>query len=477
MKRILYALIILQFSIQLIQAKISVSSVLGNGMVLQRCSEVKLWGKADPRENLTIFTSWNGIKTKTVVNDKGEWLVKVKTIEAGGPYIIKISSKKEKMTIENVLLGDVWLCSGQSNMEEPIKGYPNQPVNGSGDFLMDADNDFIRLFKVQKSSAANPLDSCCGRWEVATAESVAEFSAVGYLFAKLLQQKLQIPVGVICSSWGGSSIEAWMNEESITEFPEAYKNSTFEGIKPHHRATYLYNGMIAPIVNYAIKGVLWYQGGANIDNYYEYPFLQAAMVESWRKIFDVGEFPFYYVQLAPESFGNSKAVYSALQRDAQYESLNLIPNAGIVSTIDIGEEFGAHPMEKLTISKRLVALALSETYGYRGIPYKSPTFKSMIVVDSLAIVSFNDAPMGLTSYNKRVDCFEIAGEDQIFHPATIKIISPDKGIQVWSSQVKKPVAVRYGYCNYPKTEGYLYNTAGLPVISFRTDNWEIKPAK
>lgn len=476
MKGLFYLLLFLLIA-QILQAEITVASVLGNSMVLQRNTEVKLWGKTNPGESLVVVTGWNRLKTKTVANDKGEWLVKVMTAEAGGPYTITIASKNDKKIIDDVLLGEVWLCSGQSNMEEPIKGYPNQPINGSSEFLMDADNNNIRLFKVLKNLVAAPQDSCGGSWKIASAESVAEFSAIGYLYAKLLQQKLQVPVGIICSSFGGSSIEAWMNDESIAEFPEVLKNATQEMIKPHHRASYLYNGMIAPVTNYSIRGVLWYQGEANINNYNEYPFLQASMVESWRKIFGNGQFPFYYVQIAPYAYGNSKSIRSALQRDAQFKSLSLIPNSGMVSTIDVGNEFEIHPPEKFTVAKRLFALALSNTYGYKGIPNKSPSFKSILIKDSAAVVSFYDAPLGLTSYGKSVDCFEIAGEDRVFYPAKMKLISYTEGIQVWSPDVKNPVAVRYGYCNYPKTEGYLYNTAGLPVLSFRTDNWDIKLQK
>ena len=209
--KILIAFFLLSFT--LIHAEIKVASALGDNMVLQRNTEVKLWGTAKPNEKLTVTTGWNNLKTNIVCNESGEWLVKVKTTDAGGPYAITISSREEKVSLQNLLLGEVWLCSGQSNMEMPIVGFPDQPINNSNDFLVEADNDNIRLFTVERSSIDTPQKTCGGKWSVASAESVAKFSAVGYLFAKQLQQKLRVPVGIICSSWGGSRMRhGWIKK-------------------------------------------------------------------------------------------------------------------------------------------------------------------------------------------------------------------------------------------------------------------------
>lgn len=457
------------FTFLLAKAEIKTAAVLGDNMVLQRNTEVKLWGKAKPGEKLIVTTGWNNARTKTICNEKGEWIVKMRTTEAGGPYTITIASSKEKVLLKNILLGEVWLCSGQSNMEMPIAGFTDQPINGSNDVLVDADNNNIRLFTVKKASFAIPQDSCVGKWSVASAESVAQFSAVGYYYAKLLQQKLKVPVGIICSSWGGSRIEAWMNKETIANYPKPLSQTTQEKTPIHHKASHLYNGMIAPITNYVIKGAIWYQGESNIENYKEYAALMAGMIGNWRKDFGIGEFPFYFVQIAPYSYGNSRAVNSALQRDEQLKANALIPNTGIVSTLDIGDEKCIHPVEKQTVAKRLTYWALSESYGIKGLSYKSPTYKSLSVKDSVAFISFDNVVNGLTSFGKEVECFEVAGEDQVFYPAKMSI--SQKQVLVWSSQVRVPVAVRYGFCNFPKTNGFLYNTAGLPVLSFRTDNW------
>ena len=467
--KILIISLILSFSFGL-QAKIKVASLLTDNMVLQRNSEVKLWGKADPNQKLNIQVDWNNDKITTVANEKGEWLVKVKTTEAGGPYSLSIISGKEKVLLQNILLGEVWLCSGQSNMEIPVIGYGDQPVNGSTDALLTAGNNNLRLYTVGKLSIATPQDTCKGSWSVATAESVSKFSAVGYFFARILQQSLNIPVGIITSNWGGSRIEAWMKNDVITGFADAYKQTIQEKMQPNQRASKLYNGMIAPIVNYNIKGAIWYQGESNIINYQDYTALQEAMVKSWRTDFGVGDFPFYFVQIAPHIYGNSKANNSAFQREAQYNSMALIPNSGMVATVDIGEEKCIHPAEKLTISKRLALWALSETYNVKGLPYKSPAYKSMQVKDSVVVISFENATNGLTTFGKTVECFEVAGLDSIFYPAKLNI--NQKQARVYSPKVKVPVAVRYNFCNFSPTNGFLYNTAGLPVLPFRTDNWK-----
>jgi sialate O-acetylesterase len=461
-------LFIIQFAVVFSQAEISVSSILGDNMVLQRDTEVKLWGKAGPNQNLSITVGWNSVKTDCICNEKGEWLVKIKTSDAGGPYSITIASQKEKIGLKNIFLGEVWLCSGQSNMEMPVKGFEDTPVNGMNDFLVEADNNQIHLFTVERNSTIIPQDTCKGKWKIADAESVADFSAVGYLFAKQLQQKLKVPVGIICSSWGGSNIESWMSKESIQKFPVTLNRAqklTLDQQKPMQ----LYNGMIHPIINYVIKGAIWYQGEANIGNYKEYADLMSEMISNWRNNFGTGNFPFYFVQIAPFSYDNSKDISSALQRDAQLKASLVIPNTGIVSTIDIGEENCIHPAEKLTVSKRLSYLAFSETYGFKGIAYKSPYYKSSIIKDSTVSISFENIGEGLTSFGNEPDNFEIAGDNKIFYPAhaTIK----NKQIQVSSTLVKNPVAVRYAFHNFPQGKGFLYNLAGLPIPSFRTDEW------
>lgn len=461
---IIFAIIVVK-----LQAQLQVFSVIGDNMVLQRNSLVNLWGKAAPNQKVTILASWNVQITNTIANDNGDWIVKLKTTNAGGPYTILISTKTEKLLLSNIMLGEVWLCSGQSNMEMPVEGFQDQPINGSADIIANADNSKIRLYTVERAAETNPVSTCKGMWKTANPESVAKFSAVGYLYAKYITEKLHVPVGIICSSWGGSRIEAWMNKETLAKFPNALAQTTYEKTPDNHRATLLYNGMISPIKNFTIKGALWYQGESNIINYYDYAALMQAMVAQWRNEFNVGEFPFYFVEIAPYTYPYPGSLNSALQREAQLKAVSLIPNSAMVCTIDLGDRDWIHPAEKNLIAKRLANTALAETYQLTGIKYKVPTFKSMEVKDSVMHVYFNNTPLGLTNFGKKVQCFELAGADNVFYPAKLTI---DKmHAQIWSSKVKNPVAVRYAFSNFPETEGFLYSSEGIPVPSFRTDNW------
>ncbi|MEI8087184.1 MAG: sialate O-acetylesterase, partial [Paludibacter sp.] len=371
------------------QAEIKLSNVLTDNMVLQRNSEVKIWGKANANQKLVVTTSWNKAKTNATADEKGNWVAKVTTTEAGGPYTLSVVSGKESVKLSNILLGEVWLCSGQSNMDMPIRGYNDQPIFGANDMLVDADNDNIRLFTMNYIARENPIDSVgskYGKWKVASAESVSEFSATAYLYAKQLQQKLKVPVGVITSAWGGSPVEAWMSKETIAPFTDALKQSTDPKLAKQYRATFLYNGMISPLLNFKIKGTIWYQGEANVRNAYDYAALLAAMVKNWRADFAQGDFPFYFVEIAPYFYNDSKSTSSALLREAQLKAQSLIPNSGMASTIDVGEEKGIHPGEKLTVAKRLAYWAFSETYGVKGVNCKSPTYKSITVKDTVAVI-------------------------------------------------------------------------------------------
>ena len=468
MKTLLLLLALL--SALLVQAQIKVASILGDNMVLQRNSEVKLWGKSKPNDNLTIKVGWNKLTLKTVSNADGKWLVKVKTSEVGGPYIITIASGKEKLTLNNILLGEVWLCSGQSNMEMPLKGFGDQPVLGVNDALVDAENDNIRLFTVKKSASDTPQDTCSGMWDVANAKSVGQFSAVGYFYARELQRKLNVPVGMICSSWGGTRIESWMSSQAINNFPISKAKTPIKKEGDPSQPSRLFNGMIHPILNFTIKGAIWYQGETNRFNANEYTDLMTAMVNNWRTDFGLEQFPFYFVQIAPYSYGDNNGLISAYLREAQMKASLKIPNSGMVSTVDIGEEKSIHPSEKLTVAKRLTYWALSETYNKKGIAFQNPLYKMAVAQDSMMVITFDNAENGLTSYGKELSNFEIAGDNKVFYPAKASIVK--KQLQVGCSEVKKPIAVRYGFCNYPQGKGFLYNTAGLPIPPFRSDDWK-----
>jgi len=455
-------------SVLFLQAQIRIASIIGDNMVLQRNSEVKLWGKSKPNDKLTIRVGWDKSILKTVSDANGQWLVKVKTTEAGGPYLISVASGKEKLTLTNILLGEVWLCSGQSNMEMPLRGFNDQPVSGMNDALVDAENDKIRLYTVKKSALDSPQDTCSGNWDIANAMSVGKFSAVGYFYARELQRKLKVPVGIICSSWGGTRIESWMSSQAISSFPISKAKTSVKPAGDPSQPSRLFNGMIHPILNFTIKGAIWYQGETNRFNSNEYADLMTAMVHNWRTDFDLGPFPFYFVQIAPYSYGDSKGLISAYLREAQVKASLMIPNSGMVCTIDIGEEKIIHPSEKLTVAKRLTYWALSETYNKKGIAFQNPLFKMAVAQDSMMVISFDNLENGLTSFGKEISNFEIAGDNKLFY--TAKAIIVKKQIQLTCPEVKKPIAVRYCFCNYPQVKGFLYNTAGLPVPPFRSDD-------
>ena len=457
-----------------LQAQLKLPAVLTDNMVLQRNTEIKLWGKARPGQRVSIKAGWRKTKILARADDKGNWLVKLRSVDAGGPYEIDITAGVEKLALHNILLGEVWLCSGQSNMDMPVRGFSDQPILASNDELLEAGNDQIRLLTINYKGFDSPQDTCStkyGAWKVASAESVSEFSAVAYFYAKQLQHQLKIPIGVVTSSWSGSRIEPWISKETISKFPDAINQTSDPKLQPQYRYSWLYNGMIKPLFNYVIKGAIWYQGESNIAVHKGYAKLMQAMVEDWRKGFGIGDFPFYYVQIAPYFYNDAKAVQAAFLRDEQFKAMQLISNSGMAVTNDLGEERVIHIADKQTVSKRLIYWALEQTYGIKGINFKAPSYKSLVIRDTVAYVDFNDALNGFSSFGKRVTCFEVAGEDRKFYPANSSTNRKNQ-ISVWSSKVKIPVAVRYCFHNFTSTEGFYYNTAGLPLTPFRTDNWD-----
>lgn len=385
-------------------------------------------------------------------------------------YTISVSDTKTSINFENVLVGEVWLCSGQSNMEMPMKGFKNQPVLRGNESILKSKNKNIRLITVKRSSSLNPQDDIIGEWKEATPETVKEFSATGYFYGRLLNEMLDVPVGLILSAWGGSWIEAWMNKDMLKDFKDIKLPTSEEDMKiPNRTPILLYNSMINPIAGYTIKGSIWYQGESNYERPDQYPLLFEKMVNEWRKIWGQGEFPFYFCQIAPynnppEKHGDFN---SAFLREAQYKSAQITPNSGMVVLMDIGEEKCIHPRNKEIGGERLAMMALGKTYGMTGFAYESPTFKEMVIEENKAILSFDNAPMWLTSNGQELKQFEISGADNVFHLAKAEI--KRSKIEVSSDKVSKPVAVRYAFKDF--VIGDLFSTEGLPLSSFRTDNW------
>lgn len=456
------------------QAEIKLASIFTDNMVLQQQSAVPVWGWATVGSTVTLVSSWDNKTYSIKTNKEGRWKLQINTPAAGGPYELTISDGSP-LKLSNVLIGEVWLCSGQSNMEMPVKGFKSQPVLGSNDALLKSRNKNIRIYTVPRSSQTEEQEnSKPSLWKLAEPESVSNFSATAYYFARLLNEMLDVPVGVINSSYGGSSAEAWMNPETLKPFEEIkIPKKTDPIIQKSRTPTTLYNGMIHPIVGYAIKGCIWYQGESNYERPDQYEILFPALVNQWRKEWSIGDFPFYFAQIAPYNYTqlppyNSGGKFnSAYLRDAQRKSAAKIPNSAMAVLIDVGEENSIHPMNKEVGAKRLALLALGKTYGMKGFGFASPEPDSTAINGSILTIKFNNAGNGLTSFGKKLSLFEIAGSNKIYYPADA-IISGSV-VLVSSPYVKDPLHVRYAFKDF--VVGDLYSTEGLPVSSFRTDNW------
>ncbi len=456
------------------QAKIKLAALFSDNMILQQQQLVPVWGWADKNENINVTTSWDAKTYQVKVDANGKWKLAVQTPSAGGPYTIEVSQSTEKIVINNVLIGEVWLCSGQSNMEMPLKGFSGQPVRNGNDIIVKSFNSNIRLITVPRASVLVPQENFEGKWEVAAPQTTSNFSATAWYFGTLLQQVLQVPIGLIHVSYGGSNIEAWMNEEMLKDFGGVSLPKKKEDIKePNRTPTVLYNGMLSPVIGYGIKGCIWYQGESNYERPEQYKDLMKKMVGSWRNLWGQGEFPFYYAQIAPFNYAqfHPKEIVekynSAYVREAQFKASKEIPNSGMAVLMDIGEENNIHPVDKEKGGNRLAYLALAKTYGINGFEFESPKYKAMEIIGSTITISFDDAPNGLTSFGKEITGFEIAGEDKVFYPA--QAVLRRKSVQLSSAQVAKPVAVRYLFKDFTKAE--LFSVGGLPVSSFRTDEW------
>jgi sialate O-acetylesterase len=452
-----------------VRAEIILPAIFNDHMVLQQQSEARIWGKSDPSKTVYITTSWDNQTYSTQANTDGKWQIQVNTPAAGGPFQITISDGTP-VTLENVLIGEVWFCSGQSNMQMPMKGYFNQPVLGSNEAVATSTDEHIRLFTVARDKSLSVKDDFSGEWKESNPGNVLEFSATAYYFGRMIHEALGVPVGLINSSWGGTRIEPWISENGFQTFdwvtlPNKKMTEEFSPQTP----TVPFNGMIAPIVGYGIKGALWYQGESNRNQPQEYEKLMAGLIKNWRSEWGIGDFSFYYAQIAPFDYGPN-GLNSAFLREAQLSTSTAISNAGMASLMDVGEKNNIHPADKEIAGERLAYWALAKTYGKTGIAYAGPVLKEMLVEGRVVKLTFDNAPNGLTSFGKDLTNFMVAGENQRFFPAEA-FITPE-GITLISPRVADPVAVRYAFENY--VVGELYSTGGLPTSSFRTDNWEIK---
>ncbi|KAA6342820.1 hypothetical protein EZS27_009457 [termite gut metagenome] len=475
MKTFLYSVIAIALSaISPVKAAIQLPDIIGDNMVLQQNTNVKLWGTTSKANaTITVKTSWDSQTYSAKSNGNGKWSVLVSTPKAGyEPQSITLSDG-EAIKLNNILIGEVWFCSGQSNMEMPLNGFSSNPILGANDDIANASrHKGIRFATVPKTSAVTPQETCKGKWQVCNPENAQWFSAVGFYFATSLSQILDVPVGIINCSWGGSRVEGWLSERILRNYPDinlkdaGQKN---EQVPEAGQPMIMYNGMLKPLQNYTIKGFLWYQGESNVGRHKTYAERLADMVNLWRGEWGLGELPFYFVELAPYIYG--KEDRGAYLREAQFKAQSLISNSGLVSTNDLVEEYEAtniHPKSKTLIGKRLSYMALVNTYGVKGISDRGPAYKSMEIREGKAFLSFDNAGNGFNRSNGIIG-FEIAGADKVFYPA--EATAGWRGqVIVGSDKVTEPVAVRYAFRDY--LPGNLQNSREQPAYPFRTDDWE-----
>ncbi|MBP7985066.1 MAG: 9-O-acetylesterase [Bacteroidaceae bacterium] len=474
MKAHLFILMALVFTASPSQAKVKLSRLVSDNMVIQQNTDARLWGTDTPGKNIKVTVSWSGVTYHCTADKSGKWLVKVKTpVASFTPYSITFDDG-EPVTVSGVVSGEVWVGAGQSNMEMPIKGFSNCPVEGYNQIIANG-NDYsgIHYCKVPSVMSMTPLDTCVCQWKVCSQKTVGDASATAFFFARLVSKTLNIPVGIIEANKGGTRVESWLNEENLKKYTDEDLNENHFNRLPYDflRPLVWGNGTFHPIINYTVKGIIWYQGCSNVGYHTDkYAERLALLVKQMRDDFGLGNIPFYEVQIAPYFNDDVNGTVGAYLREQQYKAVSLIPNSGIVGTNDAVYPYETqqiHPTQKQKVGERLGFYALRYTYSMDNIIAKGPSFKEMRISNDSVFVRLQDDTGGVTRYED-IQGFEVAGEDRVFHPITATY-NWTKGIIITSPEVKKPVAVRYCFRNFKL--GNLGNMGGLPLFPFRTDNW------
>ncbi|OOV17470.1 sialate O-acetylesterase [Flavobacterium sp. LM4] len=483
-----------------ITAQVKLPALVSENMVLQQNAKVNLWGWASPNEKINIQLGWQNSSIETIANSTGNWKVTVETPQGSEKEYSIIINASNKITLNNILIGEVWICSGQSNMYFPVgkeEGTWKTGVKNYEEEIVKSNYPNIRLFTVLTNASAKPLDDVTGRWESCSPETIKTFSAVAYFYGRELYQKLKIPIGLISTSWGGTKAEAWTSQNVLEENPDfltileedaknekgyqeklemyylnlrnekqannnASKTELKKPKKEANKTSYvLYNAMLHPLINYTMKGVIWYQGESNSGKAKLYQTLFPAMVKSWRDDWKQGDFPFYYVQITPHK-GQTPEI-----REAQLLSLQKISNSGMAVTTDVGDTNNIHPIDKQTVGHRLALIALAKTYNEDKLVYSGPIYNHMKIKKDKIQLFFDYADSGFKKTTGDLKEFEIAGDDKTYYPAVAKI--DGKTIIVSSEKVKNPKAVRFAWKALPDPN--LFNAENLPASPFRTDNW------
>ncbi len=457
------------------QAKVKLPHILGDNMIVQQNTETNLWGWDKPGTNIEVTTSWSSQKYSAKTGKDGKWFVKVKTPTASYTPLSITFDDGDKVTLNNILAGEVWVCAGQSNMEMPVKGFGNCPMEGYNKAVMEANHyKGIHYVKIPSVMSTKPLDDAQCEWNVISPKTVGEASATGYFFAQAINQALDIPVGLVMANKGGTRVESWLDREYLKKNTTEPLDSNAMVKKyswDYHRPLLWGNGTFHPILNYTVKGIIYYQGCSNVgDPAGQYTQRLADLVAQWRRDFKQGELPFYFVQIAPYYYDNKNGIDGALLREQQFKASKVIPNSGIICTDDLVYPYESqqiHPCQKQQVGERLALQALNKTYGMKSIWCESPEFKELKISNDTCYVHLKNDYDGISRYED-LQGFEVAGEDKVFHKANAYYYWT-KGIIITCPEVKKPVAVRYAFRNWGY--GNIKNAALLPLFPFRTDNW------
>lgn len=455
-------------------AKLSVRQPCSDGMVLQQRSQARVWGKAEAGRKVSVHTSWDTRSYDATADVRGFWQVEVATPAASYTHHeIRVTSAAESLTITDILVGEVWLASGQSNMEMPVKGFFNCPVEGAAEVISAAPlRDQVRMFKVPRTRSYQPVEEVEGQWLLCDPSTVGWMSATAFFFARKLNEALDVPVGILYSAYGGSKVESWLPREVVEQYPDIRSDkASIEALKQDYLSPFMmYNAMICPIRGYTVKGVIWYQGCSNVGADKTYAGRLAKMVSIWRA--DWGDAaaaaPFYQVEIAPFRYGSSdQAGKAALLRKAQHDACKMIPNSAIVVTNDLVRPYEIdqiHPARKREVGERLAYMALHRDYGMGEVPCYSPEAVRLYALDGDLMVELKNCPDGLDR-RYGIEGLEIAGSDGIYHPVTSASYEYEaRALRIGCKDIDKPCSARYGWGDFKP--GNLHGTDGLPLAPF-----------
>ena len=457
------------------QAKVRLPHIIGDNMILQQDSKARLWGWDTPGKAVKVNVSWSKESYSAKTDSKGIWIVGVKTPKASYTPLSITFNDGDKTTINNVLSGEVWVCAGQSNMEMPVKGFGNCPVEGYNKAVMNA-NEYkgIHYVKIPSVMSTQPLDDAQCEWKVIDPQTVGDASATGYFFAQAINKTLNIPVGLVMANKGGTRVESWLDRDYL----EKNTIESLDSMAMMKKFPYDYlrpllwgNGTFSPILKYTVKGIIFYQGCSNVgDPAGQYTKRLNDLVSQWRRDFKLGDIPFYFVQIAPYFNSDVNGDWGPRLREQQFNASKIIPNSGIVCTDDLVYPYESqqiHPSQKQQVGERLALQALNNTYGMKDIWCESAEFKDMRISNDTCYINLKNDYNGISRYED-IHGFEVAGADKVFHKANASYYWT-KGLIVTSPEVKTPVAVRYAFRNWGY--GNVKNAALLPLFPFRTDNW------